>query len=75
MIFKLDLNGNGVMQERTAVLEHKSFRKKFTIDHFTMMCVLSGCDYLPSLPGIGLAKACKYMSQNSNSQDIAAVSM
>uniref|UniRef100_T1GQM6 Exonuclease 1 n=1 Tax=Megaselia scalaris TaxID=36166 RepID=T1GQM6_MEGSC len=25
------------------------------------MCILSGCDYLDSLPGIGLAKACKFV--------------
>ena len=30
------------------------------------MCVLSGCDYLPSLPGIGLAKACKFFQLTTN---------
>ncbi len=25
------------------------------------MCILSGCDYLPSIPGIGLGKASKLM--------------
>lgn len=25
------------------------------------MCIISGCDYLDSLPGIGLAKACKFI--------------
>ena len=27
---------------------------------FRQMCILSGCDYLPSLPGIGLRKAYKF---------------
>lgn len=34
---------------------------KFTMDKFRLMCILSGCDYLDSLPGIGLAKACKFV--------------
>jgi len=69
----MDLNGNGILQERSSVLEHKAFRKRFTMDHFVMMCILSGCDYLPSLPGIGLAKATKFMSQSYNSTDISSV--
>lgn len=36
-------------------LERYSFKK------FRHMCILSGCDYLDSLPGIGLAKACKFI--------------
>lgn len=68
------MNGNGIMQEQSGILEHKSFRKRFTFEHFVMMCILSGCDYIPSLPGIGLAKACKYMSQVNNCNDIQGVS-
>lgn len=30
------------------------------------MCILSGCDYLPSLTGIGLGKAFKFFSGNTN---------
>ena len=33
---------------------------------FRRMCILSGCDYLPSLPGIGLGKAFKLFSQITN---------
>lgn len=35
--------------------------EKYTFDKFRYMCIISGCDYLDSLPGIGLAKACKFM--------------
>ncbi|XP_067939137.1 exonuclease 1-like [Watersipora subatra] len=69
VMFKLDLNGNGIVQERSRLLEHKSFRKRLTFDHFVKMCILSGCDYVPSLPGIGLAKACKFITQNQSSSD------
>lgn len=34
---------------------------KFTFNKFLYMCILSGCDYVDSLPGIGLAKACKFI--------------
>ncbi len=35
------------------------------------MCILSGCDYLPSIPGIGLAKASKLMRKyNLNPQRV-----
>lgn len=34
---------------------------KYTFEKFRMMCILSGCDYLDSLPGIGLSKACKFV--------------
>lgn len=29
------------------------------------MCILSGCDYLPSLPGIGLGKSFKFFSRQT----------
>lgn len=35
--------------------------EKFTFNKFLYMCILSGCDYVDSLPGIGLAKACKFV--------------
>ena len=33
----------------------------FTQDSFRQMCILSGCDYLSSVPGVGLGKALKFM--------------
>ena len=32
----------------------------FTMEHFLEMCIMSGCDYLPSIPGIGVKKAHGY---------------
>lgn len=34
---------------------------KYSFEKFRYMCIISGCDYLDSLPGIGLAKACKFI--------------
>ena len=37
--------------------------QNFTLDEFRQMCILSGCDYLPSVPGIGLTTAHKLMKK------------
>lgn len=72
-MFKLDLNGNGVVLDQSRILEHRLFKKRLTFDGFVKMCVLSGCDYMPSLPGVGLAKACKFMVQNGSARDVNSV--
>ncbi|CAN4086649.1 unnamed protein product [Withania somnifera] len=66
VFFKMDAHGNG----QEVVLEHvfsnvtcvPSFRH-FNKDLFTGMCVLAGCDFLPSVPGIGIAKAYNLVSK------------
>ncbi|XP_071530955.1 uncharacterized protein [Panulirus ornatus] len=63
----MDNNGGCVLVEQEKL--HHSMnvpRDKFSFDKFRNMCILSGCDYLPSLHGIGLAKACKFFSVISN---------
>ncbi|XP_055906818.1 exonuclease 1 isoform X2 [Eupeodes corollae] len=62
IIFKLDLTGAGLLVEADKLYLSMGCRQdKYTFDKFRAMCILSGCDYLDSLPGIGLAKACKFM--------------
>ena len=39
------------------------YLQNFTLDEFRHMCILSGCDYLPSVPGIGLTTAHKLMKK------------
>ncbi|KAJ2239209.1 hypothetical protein GGI13_008099 [Coemansia sp. RSA 455] len=41
----------------------------WTSEQLRRMCILSGCDYLPSVPGVGLKKAHRYVSR---SQDLRA---
>lgn len=38
---------------------------EFTQEKFRHMCILSGCDYLPSVKGIGLHKAIKLLRKSS----------
>lgn len=62
ILFKLDLNGNCTLVDADKFhLAMDCRQDKFSMDKFRLMCVLSGCDYCDSLPGIGLAKACKFV--------------
>lgn len=62
ILFKLDLNGNCTLVHADKFHLAMGCRQdKFSMDKFRLMCVLSGCDYCDSLPGIGLAKACKFV--------------
>lgn len=47
----------------------------FTMEKFRHMCILSGCDYLPSIKGLGLYKAHKYLRKSSNVVKVFAISM
>ncbi|KAI5007328.1 hypothetical protein ZWY2020_050773 [Hordeum vulgare] len=58
IIFKMDKFGQGVefqitRLERNRELDLNGFTKQMLLE----MCILSGCDYLPSLPGMGVKRA------------------
>jgi len=56
----MDFAGNGILIEQRRLNEVTDIpTDQYTFDKFRYICILSGCDYLPSLPGIGLAKANK----------------
>ncbi|KAK3770564.1 hypothetical protein RRG08_010753 [Elysia crispata] len=62
VIFKMDFYGNGILIEKSHLNEVLAIQNSFySFEKFRYMCILSGCDYLPSLPGIGLVKACKVL--------------
>ncbi|XP_073820750.1 exonuclease tos isoform X2 [Musca autumnalis] len=62
VLFKLDLQGSALLVESSKLhLAMDCKPEKYTFDKFRRMCILSGCDYLDSLPGIGLKKALKFM--------------
>lgn len=67
IIFKLDINGNGKLVEAEKLYLSMNMRPDFyTFDKFRYMCILSGCDYLQSLSGIGLKKALKFIKLTAN---------
>ncbi|XP_019169233.1 PREDICTED: exonuclease 1 [Ipomoea nil] len=58
IIYKMDKYGQGVefqfsMLQQNKELNFTGFTKQMVLE----MCILSGCDYLQSLPGMGLKKA------------------
>ncbi|TXG51368.1 hypothetical protein EZV62_023892 [Acer yangbiense] len=73
-VFKMDRYGNGeellldkVFDSVTCTPSFQSFDSELFIGMFTVkskgMCVLAGCDFLPSVPGIGIAKAYSMVSK------------
>lgn len=64
VVYKLDQAGNG-QQIRWKNLETSSEINLvgFDLGMLQLMAILSGCDYLPSLPGMGLKKAHSVVSQ------------
>jgi len=72
-MFKMDVNGNGILVESEKLYLSMGLRQDlFSFDKFRLMCILSGCDYIDNLPGIGLVKACKFVKKTSE-QDIFRV--
>ncbi|KAL1925794.1 uncharacterized protein VTP21DRAFT_677 [Calcarisporiella thermophila] len=64
VIFKLDQYGNGVEIRREDMNSTQHINLNgWTQDMLRHMCILSGCDYLPSIPGMGIKKAHKYINR------------
>lgn len=57
----MDKHGNGLEIDQNNLGRCHALGNVFTEERFRHMCILSGCDYLPSLHGIGLGKACKLL--------------
>ncbi|GMY23922.1 exonuclease 1 [Fagus crenata] len=69
VVFKMDRYGKGeeivLNKVFDSVARTPSFRN-FDMELFRGMCVLAGCDFLPSVPGIGIAKAYAFVSKYRN---------
>jgi len=62
----MDQNGAGILIEQENL--HLSMNiqpEQFSFDKFRYMCILSGCDYLPSISGVGLIKARQFITRTS----------
>lgn len=57
----MDKQGHGLEIDQSNLGRCRSLGNIFTEEKFRYMCILSGCDYLASLHGIGLGKACKLL--------------
>ena len=73
VMFKMDQAGNGMMISKKDLPKAMDMKADhYTFEKFRYMCILSGCDYLSSLPGIGLKKA-QRMWQRTRQTDIRLV--
>lgn len=62
ILFKLQLDGRCLLFESEKLhMTISASQEKFSFEKFRRICILSGCDYLNSLHGIGLSKARKFM--------------
>ncbi|XP_022800229.1 exonuclease 1-like [Stylophora pistillata] len=67
VIFKMDVNGHGLAVDLADLSKLTKLKlHQFTQEKFRHMCILSGCDYLPSVKGIGLQTAIKLLRKSSN---------
>ncbi|XP_065209704.1 exonuclease 1 isoform X2 [Planococcus citri] len=75
VLFKMDVQGNGLLVEQEKLHLAMDVRpENFSFDKFRYMCILSGCDYLPSLPGIGLVKARRFINRTADPDIHRAIS-
>ena len=60
----MDAFGDGVLVDLNHLSNVKAVNlTNFTLDNFRHMCILSGCDYLPSISGVGLVTALKWLKK------------
>ncbi|KAL4362113.1 hypothetical protein GQ457_04G012020 [Hibiscus cannabinus] len=74
--FKMDRYGNGeelVLSKVFDSLTSKPSFRNFDKELFIGMCVLAGCDFLPSVPGIGIVKAHSLVSKYRNLDRVLSV--
>ncbi|RZC32796.1 exonuclease 1, partial [Asbolus verrucosus] len=63
VLYKMDLTGSGQLVDADKIyLSLKIRPDQYTFNKFRHMCILSGCDYVDSLPGVGLKKAMKFVT-------------
>lgn len=65
----MDILGRGVLMESDKL--HLSLKMKveeFTLERFRYIAILAGCDYLSSLPRIGIKKALKFIKMTAETR-------
>ncbi|KAJ1963975.1 Rad2 nuclease, partial [Dimargaris xerosporica] len=69
VIFKLDRYGHGMEIRRSDFDQVREIAIQAWSDKtFRQMCILSGCDYLPSIPRIGLKTAYQFLAKHRDAQ-------
>ena len=68
VFFKMDRAGNGVEVDlaRIGEVDEEVDFRTFTHDMFMTVCIISGCDYLDSIKGVGFKKAFRLVYENGD---------
>lgn len=67
VLFKLDLRGNCKLIKKEDLNKCLSL-ENYKFEYFRQMCILSGCDYLDSIPGIGIKRALTFIKLVAHSK-------
>lgn len=71
ILFKLDNEASGDYFESSVLKTHAKLKMQdFDHDMILDMCILAGCDYLDSLPGMGVIKAQKLVKKHRKTDRI-----
>lgn len=70
VIIKMDRFGEGQQVIYADMFTNPLCMRPFNPETFRHVCILSGCDYLPSLPGVGLMKAQEMVRKNRITSNI-----
>ncbi|KAG6401832.1 hypothetical protein SASPL_138700 [Salvia splendens] len=76
VVFKMDRYGKGeeiILKNAINVAGRKPSFMNFDRELFTGMCILAGCDFLPSVPGIGIVKAYNLVAKYRNLDRVLSV--
>ncbi|XP_057305844.1 exonuclease 1-like isoform X2 [Hydractinia symbiolongicarpus] len=67
VLYKMTPEGEGMLVDLENLSKVRTVQlSSFTFEKFRQMCMLSGCDYLPSIKGMGLVKAHKALRRHSS---------
>jgi len=71
VLFKMSRFGEAMEYRFDALHKVKELRLgHFTKDNLLDMCILSGCDYLPCVPGVGLKRAHTLLTKHKTAQRV-----
>ncbi|KAK2971884.1 hypothetical protein RJ640_015404 [Escallonia rubra] len=75
VVFKMDRHGNGeeIVLDKVFDPARVPSLGNLNKELFTGMCVLAGCDFLPSVPGIGPSKAYSLVSKYRNLDRVLSI--
>ena len=72
----MSAEGDGMLVDIDNLAKVRSVQlSSFTLDNFRQMCMLSGCDYLPSIKGLGLKKAHQALKRHSNIKQVLILNL